>query len=90
MADMLSHGTQSADYLRHERVSRSERLEGGTSEPLNPMVAWSIVLLGSFLLSGKRSRRWSRPCGSAPAWHGRTRRKRRVAADGKGERRSHS
>src|SRR5262252_8887295 len=50
MADMLSHGTRSADYLRHERVSRSERLEGGSSEPLNPVVAWSIVLLGSFLL----------------------------------------
>ena len=40
------HLTKPADYLSSGR-SRSERLEDGTSAPLNSGVAWGIFLLVS-------------------------------------------
>ena len=40
MANTLRHGTHPADDIRHEGISRPDH-----SEPLNPVVGWSIVLL---------------------------------------------
>jgi hypothetical protein len=50
MDDTLQHGTQPADHLQHERLSRPEQSEDGTSKPLDPALAWSIVLLVSLSL----------------------------------------
>ena len=46
------HGSKSTDRHRHDRISRPERLEDGGSVPLNPVAAWSIVLLASVALWG--------------------------------------
>jgi hypothetical protein len=45
--DTSQRGIQSADRRRHDRISQPERLEDETGKPLNPVVAWSIVLLAS-------------------------------------------
>ena len=45
MANTLRHGTHPADDIRHEGISRPDRSEHETPEPLNPVVGWSIVLL---------------------------------------------
>jgi hypothetical protein len=50
MDDTSRHGTQVADHREHSASPRPERLENGPGEPLNPVEAWTIVLLGSFLL----------------------------------------
>jgi hypothetical protein len=50
VADTFRQGTQHADYLQHERVSRPERGEQDSSLPFNPAVAWSISLLTSLAL----------------------------------------
>jgi hypothetical protein len=41
------HAIYGADRLRHERGSRPDRAEPGTTIPLNPAAGWSIVLLVS-------------------------------------------
>ena len=48
--DTLQRGIQSAHHRQHNRISQPERLEDETGEPLNPVVAWSIVLLASAAL----------------------------------------
>ena len=50
--DTLQRGIQSADHRQHDRISQRERLEDETGKPLNPVVAWSIVLLASAALWG--------------------------------------
>jgi hypothetical protein len=50
MDDTSRHGTRVADHPEHSASRRPERLENGPGEPLNPVVAWTIVLLGSLLL----------------------------------------
>jgi len=48
--DTLQRGIQSADRRQHDRISQPERLDDETGKPLNPVVAWSIVLLASAAL----------------------------------------
>ena len=48
--DTLQRGIQSADHRQHERISQPERLEDEAGKPLNPVLAWSIVLLASAAL----------------------------------------
>jgi hypothetical protein len=48
--DTLQRGIQAADHRQHDRKSQPKRLEDETRKPLNPVVAWSIVLLGSAAL----------------------------------------
>jgi hypothetical protein len=44
------HGNQAIDRLQHDRISRPERQEDGDRAPLNPVAAWSIILLASIAL----------------------------------------
>jgi len=48
--DTLQRGIQSADHRQHDRISQPERSDDETGKPLNPVVAWSIVLLASAAL----------------------------------------
>jgi len=48
--DTLQLGIQSADHRQHDRISQPEQLEDETGKPLNPIVAWNIVLLASAAL----------------------------------------
>ena len=48
--DRLQRGIQSADHRQHDRISQPERLEDEAGKPLNPVLAWSIVLLASAAL----------------------------------------
>jgi hypothetical protein len=48
--DTLQRGIQCADHREHDRISQPERLEDETGKSLNPVVAWSIVLLASAAL----------------------------------------
>ena len=50
--DTLQRGIRLADHHQHDRTSQPERLEDETGKPLNPVVAWSIVLLASAALWG--------------------------------------
>lgn len=50
--DTLQRGIRLADHRQHDRTSQPERLEDETSEPLNPLVTWSIVLVASVALWG--------------------------------------
>jgi hypothetical protein len=43
----LQRGIQAADHGQHDRKLQPERLQDETGKPLNSVVAWSIVLLGS-------------------------------------------
>jgi len=44
------HGSKSTDRRQHDRMPRPEPLEHGGSVPLNPVAAWSIILLASIAL----------------------------------------
>ena len=48
--DTLQRGIQSADRRQHNRISQPKRLDDETGKPLNPVVAWSIVLLATVAL----------------------------------------
>ena len=48
--DTLQRGIQSVDRRQRDRISQLERLDDETGKPLNPVVAWSIVLLASAAL----------------------------------------
>ncbi len=48
--DTFQRGTRLADHRQHDRTSQPERLEYGSSEPLSPLVTWSIVLVASVAL----------------------------------------
>ena len=41
-----------ADHYQHDRISEPEQLENETGKPLNPVVAWGVVLLASVALWG--------------------------------------
>ena len=43
--DTLQRGIRPAEYEGHDGVSRTDRPEHKTSEPLNPVVGWSIALI---------------------------------------------
>ena len=45
--DTLQRGIRPAEYEGHDGVSRTNRSEHKTSEPLNPVVGWSIALIVS-------------------------------------------
>jgi len=47
---MLRRRIQPSDHSQHDGVSHAERLEDDTGNPLNPVVAWSIVLLAAVAL----------------------------------------
>jgi len=49
---MLRRGIQPSDHSRHDGISQPGRLEDDTGKPLNPVVAWSIVLVASAALWG--------------------------------------
>ena len=50
MANTLRPGTHPAADARHEGILRPGQSEHETPEPLNPVVAWSLILLVSLLL----------------------------------------
>jgi hypothetical protein len=49
-SDPLRRGAHPANDARDEGISRPDRSEHETPEPLNPVVAWSIDLLISLAL----------------------------------------
>ena len=51
-SDPLRHGAHPTNDGRHEGTSRLDRSEHETTEPLNPIVGWSIVVLISLALWG--------------------------------------
>ena len=48
----LRRHNRPADHYQHDRISEPEQLENETRKPLNPVVAWGIVLLASVALWG--------------------------------------